>query len=207
MVDGWSSSPQQDGVRADELLREALERDANSPMAHFALGLLRRTQVRLPESRSEFETAIAQDHNFARAIFQLGLTLFFLGQPQAAIPHIEKAIRLNPHDPNLTAPYFGLGASHLLLGEGDQAIDLLRKARAANPRFWWPHIWLAGALGLRGHLDEAKIELAEALKLKPNLNSLAAWRADRPWEATPQLAALAEKTLYPGLRRAGFPDE
>jgi len=195
MVDGWSSSTQQDGVRTENLLREVLERDANVPMAHFALGLLRRTQVRLPESGNEFETAIAQDRNFARAIFQLGLTLFFLGQPQAAIPHIEKAIRLNPHDSNLTAPYWGLGACHLLMGEADQAIGLLQKARAANPRFWWPHIWLAGALGLRGDLDEAQLELGEALRLKPNLGSLAAWRADRPWEATPQLAALAEKTL------------
>jgi tetratricopeptide (TPR) repeat protein len=93
------------------------------------------------------------------------------------------------------------------LGDIDQAIGLLQKARAANPRFWWVHIWLAGALGLRGDLDGARVELAEALRLKPNLNSLAAWAADRPWETNPQLAALAEKNLYIGLRRAGFPDK
>jgi TolB-like protein len=207
IVDGWSSSPQQDEARIEALLREALEHDPNAAMVHWTLGLLRRIQVRLPESQNEFEIAIALDRNFARAIFQVGLTLFFLGQPQAAIPYIEKAIRLNPNDSNLTAPYWGLGSCHLLLGEVDQAVELLQKARAANPRFWWPHIWLAGALGLKGDLGEAKVELAEALKLKPNLNSLAAWRADRPWEATPQMAALAEKTFYLGLRRAGFPDK
>jgi adenylate cyclase len=207
IVDGWSSSPQQDGVRAEKLLNEAFEGNANAAMAHFALGLLRRSQVRLAESGNEFEAAIAQDRNFARAIYHFGLTQMFLGQPEPAIPYIEKAIRLNPHDPNPTALYWALGSCHLLLGGADEAIGLLRKARAANPRFWWPHIWLAGAVGLKGDLDEARIELAEALKLKPNLNSLAAWRADRPWEANPQLIALAEKTLYVGLRRAGFPDE
>jgi tetratricopeptide (TPR) repeat protein len=207
VVDGWSNSPRSDEEQGKALLQAALERDPNVPMAHFALGLLRRVQNRLPESGDEFKTAIAQDRNFARAIFQLGLTLLFLGQPQAAIPQINKAIRLNPHDSNLTAPYWGLGACQLLLGDTDQAIGLLQKARTANPRFWWVHIWLAGALGLRGDLDGARVESAEALKLRPDLNSRAAWAAGRPWEANPQLAALAEKTLYAGLRRAGFPEE
>ena len=33
------------------------------------------------------------------------------------------------------------------------------------------------------------------------------WRADYPWYSNPQFVALAEPTLYAGLRRAGFPDE
>jgi adenylate cyclase len=70
-------------------------------MAHFALGILRRFQNQLTESRIEHETTIALDHNNARAFHQLGLTMMLLGQPEAAIPHIEKAIRLNPHDGNI----------------------------------------------------------------------------------------------------------
>ena len=64
------------------------------------MAMLRRSQSRLVESRMEFETAIALDRNNARAYFNLGHTLALLAQPEAAIPHIEKAIRLNPHDPN-----------------------------------------------------------------------------------------------------------
>ena len=59
----------------------------------------------------------------------------------------------------------------------DQAIDLFRKAIAANPRLLYPHLNIAGVLGLRGGLDEARAELSESLGL--NL----------------------------GLRRAGFPEE
>jgi tetratricopeptide (TPR) repeat protein len=77
----------------------------------------------------EFETAIALDRNNAWAIFQLGQTLMWLGQPEAGIPHIVKSIRLDPRYPNMAIRYFGLGACHLLLGHVDEAIDLLSKAR------------------------------------------------------------------------------
>jgi tetratricopeptide (TPR) repeat protein len=131
----------------------------------------------------------------------------WLGQPEACIPYVEKAIRLNPQDPNMGAIYGTLGLCHLLLGHVDQAIDLIRKARADNPRTYLFHLWLAGALGLRGDLDEAKAALGESLKLKPEINSFAAQRANGPVIANPPHWALREKTLNVGLRRIGFPEE
>jgi adenylate cyclase len=100
-----------------------------------------------------------------------------------------------------------LGACHLLLGHVDQALDLLRKARAENPRTYYIHLWLAGALGCKGDIDEAKAALAQSLKLNPEINSFAAQRAHAPYHANPLLWALREKTLNVGLRRIGFPDE
>jgi TolB-like protein/class 3 adenylate cyclase/Flp pilus assembly protein TadD len=205
--DGWSSSIEEDKSRAEQLLLEALERDANRSMAHYAMAMLRRVQNRLAESQIEFETAIALDRNNARAFYQLGNTLLYIGLPEAGIPHIEKAIRLNPYDPNRANFYASLGMCHLVLGHVDEAIDLLRKARAENPRFWFIHFWLAGALGLQGDLDEARAALAESLKLKPAMSSLARRRNDVPWIANPPYWALQEKTLNVGLRRAGFPEE
>ena len=176
-------------------------------MAHYAMGRLRQVQNRLPESQIEFETAVALDRNNARAFYQLANTLLWIGQPEAGIPYIQKAIRLNPHDPNRANFYAALGMCHLVLGHVDEAIDLLRKARAENPRFWFIHFWLAGAFGLKGDLDEARTALAESLRLKPEMNSLARRRADVPWVANPSYWALQEKSLNVGLRRAGFPDE
>jgi hypothetical protein len=63
-----------------------------------------------------------------------------------------------------------------------------------------------GALGLKGDLDDARIALAEALKLKPGIDSLARFGAQSPY-TNPAYMALRAKTLYVGLRRAGFPDE
>jgi len=207
IVNGWSSSVEQDEARVEQLLTEALGRDPNSSMAHFAMGLLRQAQNRLAEARAELEAAVAIDRNNAQALNSLGHVLRFLGRPQAGIPHIEQAIQLNPRDPNIGQYYRELGSCHLLLGNVDQAIDLFRKAIAANPGLWYSHQYLAAALGLRGDLDEARAELAESIRLKPDINSFAAARAALPSMTNPDYWALAEKTVNLGLRRAGFPDE
>jgi adenylate cyclase len=203
----FSNSRERDTARADELLREALAREMNSSMAHLAMGILRRIQVRLNDSQIELQAAIDLDRNNARAFQQLGLALMWLGQPDAAIPLIEKAIRLNPHDPNIASYYWALGSSDLVSGRLGDAVTLLSKARAANPRLFFVHFWLAGSLALKGDLDEARSALAEAVKLKPEISSLAQWRAESPWYTNPPFVALAEKTLYTGLRRAGFPEQ
>jgi adenylate cyclase len=100
-----------------------------------------------------------------------------------------------------------LGGCHFLLGHVDQATDLLRRARAANPRYWYIHFWLAGALGFAGDLDEAKAVLGKALELKPEASSLARYRTQHPWETDPAYLTLRASTLEVGLRSIGFPDQ
>jgi adenylate cyclase len=209
IADGLSKSIQQDEVRAEQLISEILERDPNRSTAHTALGVLRRTEGRLAEALTEFEAAVAFDQNDAYALRQLGLTLSISGQPEAAIPNFEKAIRLNPREPSIAYAYGSLGSNHLFLGHVNEAIDLLRKAQAENPRVWRIHLCLAGALGLKGDLDAARVEVADALKLKPEVNSVAQWRAIGATMGLgdPRFQTLMEKTIYAGLRKAGMPEE
>jgi TolB-like protein/class 3 adenylate cyclase/lipopolysaccharide biosynthesis regulator YciM len=143
----WSKSPEQDLARAEKLLLEASERDRNNSRAQYAMGMLRRLQDRLIESRIAFEKAIALDRNYASAMLQLGYTLTTLGEPEAALPHFEKALQLTPQHQNIFYYYSGLGVCHLLLGHVDEAIDFLRKARAAGPGF------IIFRCGLRRHSD------------------------------------------------------
>jgi len=206
VTSGWSSSIKEDAARAEELLLDALGQDPNSSMAHHAMGLLRRGENRLAEAHTETDAAVALDRNNVWAQRHLGFVLMALGRPQAGIPYIEQAIRLDPHDPNIAVSYFTLGYCHLLLSHEDQAIDLLRKASAANSRLWYIHLFLAGALGLRGDLDGAKTALAESLRLNPNINSFTRWFSTYPYMKNPDYWALADKTIL-GLRRAGFPEE
>jgi len=65
------------------------------------------------------------------------------------------------------------------------------------------------ALGLRDDIEEARREIAELLKIKRDVNSVARWRAIAVTQGFghPQFQALREKTSYAGLRRAGFPEE
>jgi len=89
----------------------------------------------------------------------------------------------------------------------EQAIDLLQTAQAANPRLWVPYLYLAGAYGLKGDLDKAKLALAESIRLRPAIKSLARMRAENPWLSNPQYWALQEQTLNRGLLRAGLPTQ
>jgi adenylate cyclase len=212
----WSSTAfqhdavQQDVARVERLLFEVIESDPNQPMAYAIMGFLRRMQSRLSESKMAFERAITLDPNFEWANMQLGNTLLFLGRPSVAIAQGEKSLQLSPRDPNISYRYVLLGYCHLVSSHVDEAIDLFIKARTANPRDWVASYGLAGALGLQGDLEGGKAALAESLKLKPEVNSLAQWYAFLPWTSkdnAPQFWALQDKTLNEGLRRIGFPEQ
>jgi len=88
----------------------------------------------------------------------------------------------------------------------EQAIDFSRKSRAGNPRLYYTHSTLAAAFALNGDLDEARSALAEAIKLKPEVSSLARVRASFPY-TNPEYVRLIEKTVFVGLRLAGMPEE
>jgi len=204
---GWRRSPE-DMARAEQMLVEASARNRNHLRALFEMGRLRRLQNRLSESKIELEKAIALDRNHSAAMLQLGITLLFLGQPQAALPHLEKTMRLRPLLQNIFFPYYWMGYSHLLLAHIDEAIDLMRKCRAANPKLPDTHMLLAAALALRGEIDEAKTSLAEALRLNLWFKSFAQLHGDAPaYMTNPAFVALREQTVEAGLRRIGFPAE
>jgi len=203
----FSSDLERDKARAEDMLREALEREMNDSVADLAMGMLRRIQNRLNDSQIELKTAIALDRNNARAFQQLGVTLMCLGEPEDAIPQIERAIRLNPHDPNIASYYWALGSAELVSSRMDDALSLLSKARAANPRLYFIHLWLAGSLALKGDPGAARSAVAASLELRPEVSSLARWRAENPFYTNPRFTALADKTVYAGLRQAGFPDQ
>jgi len=207
VLDGWSGGIQQDESRAEQLLFDALARDPTNSMARFAMGNLRRTENRLEEARAELEAAATLDRNNAWGLQLLCGVLTWLGRPQAAIPYVETAIRLNPRDPNIGVFCWVLAHSQVLLDHVDEAIDLFRKAIAANPQMWSFHLYLAGALGLRGDLDEARAELSRSLKLNSDISSFARQHAAFPFVTGPDYLALADKTINLGLRRAGFPEE
>jgi tetratricopeptide (TPR) repeat protein len=118
---------------------------------------------------------------------------------------LERSIRISPYEANIGFNYTYLGLCDLLLGRVEKAIDHLRMARTSNPRVYIVHLYLAAALGLNGNFDEARVTLAEGIRLKPEVNSLAAWQIYRPWETNLEYLALRAKTLDVGLFRAGFP--
>jgi tetratricopeptide (TPR) repeat protein len=209
LSDEWSPVLQEDPKRAERLLIEVLDKgDTANRMsaAHFALGVVLQMQNRLPEAHREFGFSVALDPNNARAHLHFGETSLYLGNPTCR--QFEEVARLSPSNYSIAViTNWAFGTCHLLLGNLDQAIELLQTARAANDHFWVSHLYLAGAYGLKGDLDKARASLAESLRWKPAIKTLARMQAENPWLGNPRYWELQDKTLNLGLRRVGFPDQ
>jgi TolB-like protein len=202
-----AGSGSQDVPRAEQLLVEAIERDPNSSLAHEAMGAVRILQKnRLREAQIELETALAIDRNNLPAVGQLGWASANLGEPEACIVQGEKGLRLSPRDPWVWSSYAQLGDCHLFLNHAELAADCLTKARGAAPQVWLIHFYLAGALSLKGDLAGGRAALAEGIKLRPEMNSIANFRDLRPYYSSPKELELEEHTVMEGLRRLGFPE-
>jgi adenylate cyclase len=206
VLGGMSNSRTADTARAETLVWQTLAISPRSTFAHSNKGKVLRAKGRCDEAIPEFEIVIASNPNAAYALFSLGVCKLWTGSIDETIPLEEQAIRLSPRDPYISGRYQVIGEVHLLQSRTKEAIVWLERARAGNPGLPIPHAWLASAYALKGDLDRAAAELAEARKLRgdPRPWSIAGLRV-RYQDRT--IRALAEATLVTGLRKAGMPEE
>ena len=198
-----------DWERAEALINQALAVSPQYPLAHEAKGVLFQAQRRCEDAVREFEMVLAVDRNAVSALVNLGWCKFLTGgSGDEAVQLIEEAIRLSPRDPFIAGRYYRIGFMHLLLSRADQAIAWLEKARSADPRSAPTHHFLAAAYGLKGELDRAAGELAEAQSLtgSDRYSTIARCRANGTLN-TPAIRDRFEGIFLAGLRKAGMPEE
>jgi hypothetical protein len=82
-----------------------------------------------------------------------------------------------------------------------------KKARSANPGHPGPHAWLASAYALKGHMDRAAAELAEARRLSSDDRYSSITHLKAGYFGVPKIRALVEATYVVGLQKAGMPEE
>jgi len=99
-----------------------------------------------------------------------------------------------------------IGFTHLLQSRTDEAIVWIEKGCNLSPRLAAPHVHLASAYALKGDLERAAAELAEARRLGRDgrYSSIARLKAVGN---SPKLRPLFEATYFVGLRKAGMPEE
>lgn len=115
---------------AERDLRRILEQDPENPRALNALGyMLTVNTTRYDEAHRLIEAALRQDPDDAAVIDSMGWVLFKLGQPDAALRYLERALA-KADDPEISAH---LGEVLWTLGQQERAREVLERALTRDP--------------------------------------------------------------------------
>jgi tetratricopeptide (TPR) repeat protein len=206
---GWADPAGADIARAEALAGQALAASPGSALAHNAKGQVLRAQHRFAEAIPEYEAVLALNRNSPFTLYCVGQCKLYTGSIEEAIRLVEQAIRLSPHDPQLGLWYWQIGFAHLLQSRIDEAISVLERSRTLMPEHPAPHLYLASAYGLKGEIEQAAAELAEARRLggEGRLSNLAKMKSEGYVGVVPSVRALLDATYFAGLRKAGIPEE
>ncbi len=138
-------------AQAEEALRAVLAREPDNAKAHDLLGVALAHQGRMPEALAELQRAVELAPSSAGPQLNLAMALLQSDGPEAgldaAVPHLEKAVAL---DPELADAHFNLGVAYALLGRTEAARAELVSARD-----------LASGAGNSGLAQRASDELAK----------------------------------------------
>ena len=188
-----------------EAVEKALALDPTNPRAHYAEGILHRMLGNNLEFGRANEAVIALDRNFAQAHGNFGRSLILLGEPEKAIPWIDRAIRLDPLGPNIGMLQALMGRAYFMLGHSDLAIDWFRKALVSIPKVPRAHACLASAYAQRGDDAAAQLAVETLLRVAPNFKISDV--TDIPGPSSPEAyRKLYDQVVIPNARKAGIPE-
>jgi tetratricopeptide (TPR) repeat protein len=115
------------------------------------------------------DRALALNPNLAAAWTVSGWLRASFGDPDLAIQHLTHAIRLNPLDPLMFLMEAFLAFTHFHAGRYDEAWPMAEKACRERPNFLGAQRMAAVCNAAAGRLDEARLCVARALQLDPDL--------------------------------------
>lgn len=164
-TNGWLGTPD----ALDQIVHFAtiaLEKDPAEPVAHNAFALAKLFSGDYALAKIHAERAVALNPSFASGYGTLGNLEVYLGHPAAAIPLLEKAIRLDPLEGQMYTHFLGIAL--LLDGKTERAAEAFRHRIALAPGTDRSRVFLTCALGHLGRPDEARAVWAELKQINPD---------------------------------------
>ncbi|WP_223545989.1 winged helix-turn-helix domain-containing tetratricopeptide repeat protein [Pseudomonas sp. A-B-19] len=138
--------------------------------------------------------------NLAPAWFLGGILRALHGETDAAIEHLNHAVRLSPLDPEMFRMQVGMALAHFFAGHFDAAADWAEKALGNLPSLLIAAALVAASHALGGRMDKAKWAMLRLQKLDCSLRlgTLKDWLPiQRPEDFS---------RFVDGLRLAGLPE-
>ena len=148
------------------------------------------------DAAREYQRAIDLNPNFASAHGYLGYTLAMAGRPDEAIPYLEQAIRMSPHDPQNEIFNNVLSVAHFLAKRYSEAIRFSLKAIQQRDGVTAAHRIYVASLAQAGQIEQARLALQYLRELMPNISI--AWCEQHVPYAPGAMAKFLD-----GLRKAG----
>jgi TolB-like protein/Tfp pilus assembly protein PilF len=198
---GWITDSAHDVAEAAKLARRAVALGKDDAVALCTAGF---ALVHLGEDIEYGDALISQalvlNPNLASAWLFSGWAKASLGEPEVAIEHVTRAMRLSPNDPLKFSMFCALGLAHFIAGRYTQALAVAEAAARDRPEYVHPICIVAASAALSGALDDAKKAMAILRQLDPTLR-ISNLRRLQAIKRPEDLAKWEE-----GLRLAGLPE-
>ncbi len=155
-----------------EALRQAQAAAALAPDDPFILTVLGAALTITREyqrAAALLDRALVLDPNSVWAWNRSGWLHNYQDDPEVAIQHFERSLRLSPFDPMAFNCDMGIGCAHFIARRYDQAVQWQEKALMVKPSAGWIRRTLAPAYALAGDLDRARECVGELVKAYPGI--------------------------------------
>jgi TolB-like protein len=146
------------------------------------------------------DRAVELDQNLAVAWQRSGWVRGYAGEPEGAIESLNRAIRLNPLDPQMFLAQSAMAFAHFIAARDDQAADWAALALRSKPN-WPPALRMAiAANAMLGRLDDARQALTLLLRAEPRLT------ISKVCDFYPLRRDANRHRLIVAMRKAGVPE-
>jgi len=152
----------------------------------------------------QINEAIALNPHYAMAEYVLGWALFAAAQYVEAIPRLDNAIRLSPHDAFLSGFQHMRARALFALQRYDECIEWERRATRSPNAHYWAFVTLAAALFKLDRKSEALDAVADLLRRAPHF-SLSFFKSRRIGGFNKE-EPLDDTELVEAFRVAGVPE-
>jgi adenylate cyclase len=207
VLNSWNGAGAAEVDRAEAAAKKAISIDSKTPLAHYALGFVKRLRGDHNDSLKSFKEAIKLNPNLAKAYAQAANEMVFTGDARGAIPMAEEAIQRSPQDPSIGVFHWVKGRASFTIGDYASAIKALEQSVSVRPNLWFTQAWLIAAYALSNRDADAeaarqKFEKTSFSKVKYDFAKISQYYADAQYQNSELKAATAE--LLKGLRKAGL---
>ena len=196
---GWMVDTSSEAAEADRFARRAVASGRADAVALARGGqALAYVVGDLEDGATLIDRSLSLNPNLALGWYASGWVRAYLGEPEVAIEHLTRAMRLSPVDPEISRMKAGIATAHLIAGRVEDARTWAQDALRDQPSYVTAVRLVAASSAMAGRHGDARKAVDVLRRLDPDL-CVSKLKDRLPFRRTEDLARYQE-----GLRLAGI---